>query len=247
MKKKKFILSRSIVFIATLGMIFYASVCTILLFPYLSDFISGKYIVETSDLPTYKEIFQSIFIVVQIVLTLLFSYFLYKTSEQQREQNYEIRNMKNASFIYYELKFCIIFIASKILYDNKEKLIDDVDNELSKIEKLDSGRLYQISDANEVKKQFSEIVHLLKKNCTEKEIMKSYMLIADLDELKAEQINSYMYLFDSEFNKINSGEAKANSLYRIYYRFLFEDDFSIFDEEYKKIFCNVFRIKEKGI
>ena len=73
-----FILISVIIYIGT-------SIC--ILSPYFKKFFKGLYNIETNDLPTYKEVFSNIFVGLGVIASSLFSYLLYKNSEQVRIQS----------------------------------------------------------------------------------------------------------------------------------------------------------------
>ena len=64
------------VWILSLILIVYIIYIIYLLYPYLKMFLDNKYVIEPNDLPSYKDVFNSIFLVAQIIITSILTFLL---------------------------------------------------------------------------------------------------------------------------------------------------------------------------
>lgn len=117
--------------IILLASLTYIGICIYMMFPYLKIFFNKGYIIETSDLPNYSVVFESIFVVLTIISSTLLGYMTYKVSKNQMiisENQVNSEYNKNVSspaiIVYNHLKFQLHYDLCKLIKDNLSNLED---------------------------------------------------------------------------------------------------------------------------
>lgn len=113
-----------IFFVILLICLGYLYIVFTLMIPYFEEFINGSYLIENVDLPTYSNVFDSIFDILGILVTAYFSYSVYKLSSNQEKDSYNREIASSANIVYYQLKFGILYCLNQVLEDNKSILKD---------------------------------------------------------------------------------------------------------------------------
>lgn len=90
------------------------------LLPYLILFMEGQYIVELHDLPTYSDVFNSIFGGINIIITSILSWLIYSLYCVQEKR----RVRADANLVYNELKMHFIFAFVQLIKENMDKIED---------------------------------------------------------------------------------------------------------------------------
>ncbi|EPZ61792.1 hypothetical protein H477_5922 [[Clostridium] sordellii ATCC 9714] len=110
----------------------YIGICIYMMFPYLKIFFNNGYIIETSDLPNYSSIFESIFVVLTMISSTLLGYMTYKVarnqmiiSQNQINLDYNKNTVSPAILVYNHLKFKLFYDLSKLLKNNLNVLKDE--------------------------------------------------------------------------------------------------------------------------
>lgn len=231
-----------------------------LLYPYLIMFFNNKYIVEPNDLPNYRDVFNSIFLVTQIIITSVLTFLLYRTAELQRKQNYEINNTKIASYLFYELKFSLMGIIASLYTSKISNILDEeiaIVNELTgevgtksgleSIKGLKELRTFPITDSEKLKDSLSEITHLLGNEIDDKDIMFYFLFIMDLNKATCDNSDSFAYVLNENCNSLCKNQiVGAKKLDEELYGFLYNNDFKILDDRFKKLFDRLYEIKSVG-
>ena len=122
MKMKKMKPQKKIMIIILIIFGVYLCISIINLIPYAINFFNNNYIVETSDLPNYSDIFNSIFTVLNIIITSLFSYIIYNIYELQYNTEYNKDVAAPISLLYYVLKINILRSTSLYLNEHLGEL-----------------------------------------------------------------------------------------------------------------------------
>lgn len=110
-------------------MVAFIIVCTIYLIisirylcPYFKNFLYNYYIIEPNDLPNYSDLFNSIFVILNIVMTSIFSYIIYNIYVLQYNTSYNSDIAGPVAMLYYVLKFNIISSIHILLLNNIDQL-----------------------------------------------------------------------------------------------------------------------------
>ena len=121
----------------------YMVILIICLSPYVTKFLNNYYVIEPNDLPNYSDMFNSLFVTINIIVTSIFSYVIYKIYVQQYNTSYNADVAGSATMLYYALKFNLISSTCNFLNNN----IDDLIPELYLNKKESNGDKYIIQNS----------------------------------------------------------------------------------------------------
>ena len=208
------LLQKILITVVLLSLATYCTISIVLMAPYLVGFINGKYLVQIQDLPTYRDVFNSLFIVLNIIVTTLLSYMIYRLSVGQERR--ELRACAN--YVYYELKFQILVSFCELLNNSKGKLIpEEYDTHKGPSSAMDYienhfGKEYQTYDLHELKMSAMKMMdnvaprkmNYLKQNI-KKGVSKDFKfnaLIMDIINFKGQSNQALCYVFRNEIVKV---------------------------------------------
>ena len=237
---KKKIFTYGIIIFILISVIVYIGISAYNLIPYLMLFLNGQYNIDTNDLPTYKEVFSNIFVGLGVIASSLFSYLLYKNSEQVRIQS----SRAEANKIFFQYKSCIILMT---LYYLEEKIdcicFDTEDGEALKkrIENKFGLPEYDSQTYYDFQSSIGNIAAHIKEVDSK---------IEDLDIDKMFSMNMYFYRYlrsdytikdcpiylNKKLQKLNiDNKLSANKIYAWLWGFIIENDMRLLDDTYSRI------------
>ncbi|WP_394887513.1 hypothetical protein [Clostridium butyricum] len=105
--------------------ILYLGISILSLFPYTLNLFKEIYIIEPNDLPKYSDVFNSIFTVLNIIISSILSYMVYNLYKTQYNATYNKDIASSSIIIYYTLKYNILNNIVYLLEKNLNYLIDE--------------------------------------------------------------------------------------------------------------------------
>lgn len=104
--------------------VIYVMVAIRFLVPYGVKFFSNHYIIEPNDLPKYSDVFNSIFVILNIIMSTLVSYMIYRLNKNQDKYQYNKEVAGTCLLLFYTIKFNIMRSLSSFLIKHIDTLED---------------------------------------------------------------------------------------------------------------------------
>ncbi|MDU7904638.1 MAG: hypothetical protein E7J25_00850 [Paeniclostridium sordellii] len=123
-KKEKVLLPNILGFILIIC-VAYLAISLVYLVPYASNFFKNHYIIEPGDLPNFSDIFNSLFTVLNIIISSVLSYMVYKLYKDQYNAAYNKDIASSSILLYYTLKLNIMRSTSYFLNQNIKDLEEE--------------------------------------------------------------------------------------------------------------------------
>lgn len=124
--------------ICAISLVIYLIISISLLAPYLKKFLEGNYAIDLNDLPNFSDLFNSIFSVINILITSFLSYLIYNLT---KKANCDSHNLNVASSSYIIIKTFERWVLNTY--------IKSLDSDL---------KTFYIFDNNEVSNQISKLI-----------------------------------------------------------------------------------------
>lgn len=124
-KRKKFdSVLKIILALTAIVSVIYVFISIKFLVPYGIKFLSSHYVIEPNDLPKYSDVFNSIFVILNIIMSTLVSYMIYRLNKNQDRYQYNKEVAGTCLLLLYTIKFNIMRSLSTFLINNIDELED---------------------------------------------------------------------------------------------------------------------------
>lgn len=221
--------------------IVYLAISIFILVPYGIKFINNHYVIEPNDLPNFSDVFNSIFTTLNIIMSALISYMIYRLSKSQDRDRYNKEIAGPSLLLLYGIKYNLLRSISTFLIKNIDELEDsyyilEVNNMKANSKDYIEHNKFPKFPQEDLKGNIPSIIgHLT----GEKIKTKLYMLFLDINKAykspKEDIDDMLIYTLKEGLIKDNKLIEKDSKKWVYILKGIQEDDWSYLADDYKKM------------
>lgn len=220
--------------------------CSIfMLIPYAIKFYNNQYIIEPNDLPNYSDIFNSIFVVLNIIVSSILSYMIYKLYKNQYNATYNKDVSGPSVLLYYTLKFNIMRSISHFLQENiadlkEEKYIMQKDKKPKcAIQYIKETKCPKLDYTKEIKEQVPSVIGYIE----DKHIQHRLFMI--FQDLYSNNIDGRLvYVLSDKLIKDYKLIEKSSNKWVYIISNIYKDNWEDLNSDYKELMEKLYELSE---
>lgn len=207
--------------------------------PFGIEFIKGEYSAVSNVYPNYVNVFNSIFTVINILVTSSFSYLLYSTNREQKNNNYNKDIASKSTAVYYQLKFILLNSYSDILIKNKAIIHDGFYNSKVGKKKCSDILFDKMPEvySEDLEQNIFSIIGFIRERDTRKNL---FYLINDI---KANKNISYVLKEEIIGEQSKLMQVEGEKLVQVFYD-IFNDKYDFLDDSYHNLMLELQKLSE---